>query len=94
MRVIYTFKEIVFQARIDMMCSKESAYILLEICNNSLEDSEKKLTLFFHLDEFLEESNFIKKLKKIFTFELFGKFLDEIEKNNLGNIFEAITNFI
>lgn len=59
MRVIYTFKEIIYQHRVDMMCSKESAYILLEVCNNSLEDSEKKLTLFFHLDSFLEESGLV-----------------------------------
>lgn len=54
-----------------MMCSKESAYILLEVCNNSLEDSEKRLTLFFHLDEFLEESNIIKSLKSFSNFRPF-----------------------
>ncbi len=77
-----------------MMCSKESAYILLEVCNNSLEDSEKRLTLFFHLDEFLEESSVIKRLKGLTNFGPILRFLDELEKNNLGNIFEAITNFI
>ena len=51
-----------------MMCSKESAYILLEVCNNSLEESEKRLTLFFHLDEFLEESSIIKTLKSLSNF--------------------------
>ena len=77
-----------------MMCSKESAYILLEVCNNSLEDSEKRLTLFFHLDSFLEESNFIKQLKNIFQINLIKNFLDELEKNNLGNLFEAVSNFL
>lgn len=77
-----------------MMCSKESAYILLEVCNYSLEDSEKRLTLFFHLDELLEESSLIKNLKGLTNWTIFRNFLDEVEKNNLGNIFEAITNFI
>jgi hypothetical protein len=77
-----------------MMCSKESAYILLEVCNNSLEDSQKRLSLFFHLDEFLEESSIIKRLKGFTNFAPILRFLDELEKNNLGNIFEAITNFI
>ncbi len=54
-----------------MMCSKESAYILLEVCNNSLEESEKRLTLFFHLDEFLEESSLIKFLKGLSSISTF-----------------------
>lgn len=77
-----------------MMCSKESAYILLEVCNNSLEDSEKRLTLFFHLDSFLEESNIIKSLKNLINLNLVKNFLDELEKNNLGNQFEAVSHFI
>ncbi len=77
-----------------MMCSKESAYILLEVCNYSLEDSERRLTLFFHLDELLEESSLIKNLKGLTSWTIIKNFLDEVEKNNLGNIFEAITNFI
>ncbi len=51
-----------------MMCSKESAYILFEVCNKSLEDSEKRLTLFFHLDEFLEENSIIKYFKNLTNF--------------------------
>lgn len=77
-----------------MMCSKESAYILLEVCNNSLEESERRLTLFFHLDEFLEGSDLIEKLKSLCDWTWFRGFLDEVERNNLGNLFEAVTNFI
>ena len=76
------------------MCSKESAFMLIEACNAALEDAEWKLTLFIHLDELLEESSFVKYLKQITKNEYILRFLDEFSQNNIGNSYELISNFI
>ena len=59
-RTIYALKSLIYTYLQNGHCSPDSAMILLEICNCSLEECEHKLTFWFHLEELVNQDYLLK----------------------------------
>lgn len=93
-RIIYALKALIFSQVKESHCSTEAAKILLEICEWSLEDSDNRLTLWFHFEEILEHDIYVNLMYKTKEYDWLYKLVRNHYLIELSYIYEAVHNFI
>ena len=93
-RIIYALKSVIISQVKDSHCSTEAAKILLEICEWALEDSDSRLTLWFHLEELLEYDVYVNLMHKTKKYEWLYNLIKNHHMIELSYIYEALYSFV
>lgn len=93
-RIIYALKSVIFSQVKESHCSTEAAKILLEICEWALEDSDSRLTLWFHLEELLEYDIYVNLMNKTKKYKWLYRLIHNHYMIELSYIYEALYSFI
>lgn len=93
-RIIYNFKSLVYSSLKEAHLSSESATMLIETCDCSLEETDNKLTLWYHLEELLVEDFFTKILFKLKNVDVIYNIIKKNYIVKLCSFYEAANGFI
>ena len=93
-RIIYALKAVIINHVKESHCSTEAAKILLEICEWALEDTNNRLTLWFHFEELLEYDIYINLMHKTKKYEWLYNMIKNHHMVELSYIYEALYSFI